>query len=299
MDWIKQNKFLSGYFIILLIAAGALGFLAFSAMGKYQTAYSEYQGKASELKNLESKQPFPEEANVKKMQDLQTAHQAAIDTLHKDLAKSQIALKPLTPEKFQDNLRDAVRRVTARAAERGTELKEGFYMGFDAYQAVPPRAEAAAPLGRMLEAMELAINTLLDSRISKLEDLKRDNLPEEGVASATPEPAAKPSASRDKEKDSGSNLVQRHGFEVQFISTEAPFRSILNGLVTSKQQFFVPVSIAIESQLEKPMKAGDGGQPPGETLTWVVGAETLKVTMRVDIVNFTEPALKAESAAAK
>src|SRR6266511_4435398 len=115
MDWIKQNKFLTGLLLIILIAGGALGFLAFSANTKYNAARETYPTKASELNRLQTAQPYPEQDNVKKMQEVQKAHQAAIDALHKDLIKAQVPLKPLTPEKFQDNLREAVRRVSAKA----------------------------------------------------------------------------------------------------------------------------------------------------------------------------------------
>src|SRR5262245_56143973 len=111
MDWIKQNKFLSGLLALLLVLGGGLGFLAFSAKGSYDTAYSEYESKANELNSLQTKQPYPDDANVKKMQDLEKAHQAAIDGLHKELLKAQTPLQQVTPEKFQDNLREAVRRV--------------------------------------------------------------------------------------------------------------------------------------------------------------------------------------------
>lgn len=316
MDWIKQNKFLSGFLLVLLIVGGGLGFLAFSAKSQYDAVYLDYQAKALELNGLQTQQPYPEEANVKKMQEVQKAHQATIEALHKDLAKAQIPIKPLTPEKFQDNLREAVRRVTARAAERNVTVKEDLYLGFGAYQGVPPKPEAAAPLGRMLEAVELAVNILLDSRITELSDIKRDPLPEEGVSSPASDTTAK-QPQRDKDKDKGSSLVRRHGFEVQFVSAEAPFRQFLNGLVTSKQQFFIPASISIVSpEMEKgPAKSetasgevsstppavasADPNAPVPTTavstaatpaLKFVVGDEKLKITVRVEVVDFAEPA---------
>ena len=309
MDWIKQNKFLSGFLLILLIVGGALGFLAFSAMGKYDTAYADFQAKAQEYNSLQTQQPYPEEANVQKMQEVQKAHQAAIDALQKDLVKAQIPLKPLTPEKFQDNLREAVRRVTAKAGERNVQLKENFYLGFNAYQGAPPKPEAAAPLGRMLESMEMAVNFLLDSRITELSDIKRDNLPEEGISNPGQDSSAK-AKEKDKDKEKGSGLVERHGFEVQFISTEAPFRNFLNGLVKSKEQFFVPASISVASEMDKgpsksetaaafapPPPAANPGvpgrapaAPAAPALKFVVGEEKLKIAVRVEILDFAQPA---------
>lgn len=312
MDWFKQNKFLSGFLIVLIILGGGVGFLAFSAKAKYDQVQGDYSTKVGELKQLQGQQPYPEEANVSKMQEAQKAHQASVEALHKDLLKGQVPLKQVTPEKFQDNLRESVKRVTAKAAELNVALpKENFYMGFNAYQGVPPKPEAAAPLARMLEAMEIAVNILLDSRITELSDIKRDPLPEEGVAASTPEPpkpGARDSASA-KDKDKG--LLERHGFSVEFIAAEPNFRNFIDGLISSKQQFFVPASVSVVNQAEKgPSKgeAGGGLQPPpppptpdqpdkdkpktpasGEKLNIIVGLEKLKASVRIEIVNFIEP----------
>jgi hypothetical protein len=319
MDWIKQNKFLAGFIAVLVIAGGALGFLAFSAKGAYETTYADYQTKASELNRLQTQQPYPDDANVAKMQGVQKEHQAAIDALQKDLLKAQIPLKPLTPEKFQDNLRESVRRVTAKAAEKSVKVPEDFYMGFPTYQGTPPKPEAAAPLGRMLEAMELAVTNLFETNISELTEIRRDNLPEEGIASNTPEPPKGSQRGRDekdKGKDKDTSLAKRISFYLTFVAAEPSFRNFLNSLIQSKQQFFVPNTITVANQADKgPSKAelGPGTPPPppppldppapgnppspappaptpgAPARKFVVGEEKLTITMRIDIVEFAEP----------
>jgi hypothetical protein len=314
MDWIKQNKFLAGFLLIILIVGGGLGFLAFTAKGKYDQAYTDYDEKAKRLTGLYGQQPYPEQENVKKMQDVQKAHQEAIDELHKDLIASQIPLKPLTPTKFQDDLRETVRRVVAKAASRNVafgdksdhDKQANFYLGFNNYQGVPPKDEAAAPLGRMLAAMELALDTLIDSGVISLGDIKRETLPEEGGGSGnTPDASSKPQRDRDKDKEKG--LAERHWFEIQFVAAEPQFRTFLNELISQKQ-LFIPSSVIVESTETKgPSKAetatpppppppppGPGNPPspgvpppaPAKQTKIVVGDEKLKVTARIEIVNF-------------
>lgn len=155
--------------------------------------------------------------------------------------------------------------------------------------------------------MELAVNLLLDSRITELSDIKRDNLPEEGIPNPGQDSSAK--KEKDKDKEKGSGLVERHGFEVQFLSAEAPFRSFLNGLVKSKEQFFVPASISVVSEMDKgpsksetaaafappPPAAAPGATaapaaPAAPALKFVVGEEKLKIAVRVEILDFAQPA---------
>jgi hypothetical protein len=324
MDWIKQNKFLSGFLLIVLILGGGLGFLAFSAKAKYDQAQQDYTAKATELNGLQTQQPFPEQENVKQMQEVQKKHQAEIDALHKELIKAQIPLKPTQPERFQDNLREAVRRVHAKAVSRKVSLsksdkpvEDSFYMGFDPYRGVPPKPEAAAPLQRSLEAIELALNIMIDSGVIALEEIKREPLPEEGIAPSPPSDSRSSQKDKDKgkDKDNDKGLVERHWIELKFVASEPQFRNFVNDLISSKTQIFIPSSISIENQTDKgPSKTEAAAPPPPPppppsgnqnppapgvgnpvapkpaALKIVVGDEKLNVTARIEIVNFAEPA---------
>jgi hypothetical protein len=323
MDWIKENKFLSGWLAVTLLGALALGFLLFQAKGKHAEAQEAYETKAAELATLQGKKPYPDEDNLKKMGELQKAHQAGIDELHKQLVAMEIPLTPMTPEKFQDELRESVRRVTAKAAERGVKIGgEGktFYMGFDKYQSERPKEEAAAPLGRMLKAMELAIMNLIEAGPTDITDLKREILPEEGSEKDAKTPAT-PAKGKEKAADKPDLVARRH-FDVSFVAVERNFRSFVNGLVASKQQFFIPKSVIVKNEKEQgPPKAvaaapapfvpppvdpnapADPNAPPAaapaaptapvENIKFIVGDEKLQVAMRIDVVDFADlPAAK-------
>jgi hypothetical protein len=305
MDWIKQNKFLAGFVAFLVVVGGGLGFLAYTAKAKADQAYDTYQSKAQELKTLQNQQPFPSEANVRAMQDAQKAQQSAIDALQKEVAKSQIPLKPITPEKFQDNLRESIRRVTALAADRHVDMpKDKFYLGFEAYSSVPPKAELAPQLQRELEAVEKAVTILLESNISELKDIKRDPLPEEAGKASSTSAASRVVANKAQKKP----LAERQGFEVQFVSAEGQLQKFINELVSSKEQFFVPKSVEVANQQDKgPSKTAQvpppqppttqGGQnsptsAPASSMNIILGDEKLNVVARIDIVNFAEPTAK-------
>jgi hypothetical protein len=308
MDWIKQNKFLAGFLAFLAVVGGAFGFLTYTAKGKYDQAVDAYQSKAQELKTLQNQQPYPSEANVKKMLDAQKAHQAAIDSLQKELAKAQIPLKPITPEKFQDNLRESVRRITALANDRGVVMpKENkFYMGFDAYQSAPPKPEVTPLLERQLEAMEKAMTLLMESSITELKDIKRDPLPDESGKAGSPPSAPAKTAKKDQKKP----LVDRNEFQIEFVTPEGQLQKFVNSLVSSTEQFYVPKSIDVANQKDKgPSKveadagvgtpqtppsvpggpsATPGAPAPAAPMKYVLGDEKLNVGARIEIVNFAE-----------
>jgi hypothetical protein len=313
MDWIKQNKFLATWLAVTIVVAGALGYLYIAAKGRFTEAQDTYTTKVGELQGLQNQSPFPEDENLKKMQELQKAHQATIETLQKELAKTDLPTAPLSAVKFQDELRESVKRVTALATEKGTKLPDNFYMAFPKYQTSTPPEEIAPALGRMLKAMEFAITGLLQTRVSEITDLKREELPEEGGGqSTTPTPPTAPGG-KDKDKDKNA-LVHKNWFEVSFVGSEAGFRRFVDDLVSSKTQFYIPRNVVIENEklvgppkfaaagspnVPVPPPAPNPAAPPGlpgaaaaksESIVYVIGMEKLKVTLRVDVVDFADAA---------
>jgi len=156
----------------------------------------------------------------------------------------------------------------------------------------------------MLAAMELALNTLIDSGVTSLGEIKREILPEEGGGSGAAQDASnKPQ--RDKDKDKEKGLAERRWFEIQFVAAEPQLRNFINEL-TSQKQIFIPSSVAIENTAKTgPSKAETAAPPPPPppdpnspapppppkpATKIVVGDEKLKVTARIEIVSFAEPA---------
>ena len=316
MNWIKANKFLSGFLGVMLIAAGALTFLLLTAKAKYGEVSENLDTQATELNRLQSLVPFPDEANAKAMAGQKGEHQQAIVALQKNLGANELPIESLTPEQFQDRLREAVIRVKAKATGGNVALPEkGFFMGFDRYEDAPPRPEVAPVLGRDLKAMELAINLLIDSRISGLTSLERAPLAEEGDGI---EGRNTPSGGQEGRK-TGSPLVTKHAFEVRFLANHPQFVRALNEISHSKEQFFIPRLITVaNTELKGPPKvdpnvptfAPSGGldpapvatpsptgansapKPPAAARRYIVGEEKVDATLRLEIVDFAEPATK-------
>lgn len=330
----KDNKFLTGFLITTFVGAGALGFLLFQAKGKYTEASTAYADKVAELQTLQGGKPYPDEANYKKVLELQKNHQQAIHDLQKQLAAAEIPVEPMTPEKFQDNLREAIKRVRTLAAQKGTQIgdKDGgtdkFSLGFEVYESQPPKPEAAAPLGRMLKAIETVVTEVINSGAVKITaDVKRSPLPEEEAGQSKPPVAQPKGGASSKKGQDEAPLVKRYPFDIKFSARETSVRTFINNVVSNKQQFFVPASIRITNQQPAgPSKGGLSAAPDspapvaatpadpnapqpaptpntsevpqapvaasstGEALKFVVGEEQLDVEARIEVVDFAEPA---------
>jgi hypothetical protein len=332
MNWIKANKFLSGFLAVMLIGVGVLTFLLLSARGKYQEVSEQYETQSTELNRLLSLAPYPDAQNLKLVDAQKKEHLDAMSQLQKNLGAAEIPIEPLTPQQFQDQLRESVSRIVSKAGAR-TRLPEKFYMGFDRYQTEPPRPEAAPILGRDLKAMELVVDHLIENRVIALNRIEREPIPEEaGAAPGEREgstgggPAGRGGRS---EKAAVPPLVKKHTFEVAFLSDQMNFLSVLNRIVSSSTQFYIPRLLQVKNEKEQgpardggvaafaaPQNFGGDAPPPpaagGSTdaanaanapvakpgaaepaRKYIVGEENLEVTLRLEIVDFAEPAALA------
>jgi hypothetical protein len=309
MNWIKENKFLAGFLAITLIVAGVVAFLMMSAKGKADEAEQRYNAAAAELTRLQNGAPFPDAGNLGKMEELKKQHHAAMDELQKNLAATQFPLEPTTPAQFQDKLKETVTRVRTAAAGVGVKLPEKFYMSFDRYETEPPKAEAAAPLLRMLKSMETVLDMLIANQVNEITDLKRDALPEET--------GKKPEGGKSSVKDdTGKALVVRHPFEVGFVGIEGKFHKFINSLITEKKQFYIPKAVVVKNEKEQGPSRNDKSTPPPappqpapgdtnppqpnppppeEATKMIVGEEKLQVSVKIEVVNFAEPAATAKA----
>jgi hypothetical protein len=324
MNWIKLNKGLAVFLAFSVLLEGALAFLVFRASAKHEEALKSYTAFLGQLNGLQRQSPYPDQVSLKALQLQKKEHKESIEELQRRLNTMELPLTPLTEVQFQDALRDTVQRVSAKAAASGMKLPEKFYMGFDQYQGAPPRREAASALGRELKAIESVINQLADSRVISLTKLERSPLPEEAAKQKAPDGVKDPQAG--KALKAGRQLASKSPFEVSFVCTQAAFRTAYNGIVSSKEQFFIPRLVEIRNEKDKgPLKADPStasGSTPAEVpaasspesavkaqpgaqlppqvvggvaqseLRYLVGEEKLEVKLSLELVDFAEAPVK-------
>ena len=301
MNWIKQNKFLSGFIAVMVIGVGALGFLLFQAQSRYSEARTDYESKAAELNRLEGLKPYPESENLKQIEAQKGQFVAAIGEFRKNIAAAQIPLEPISREQFQDKLREAVTRISAKAKEGGLALPPMFYVGMEKYQSEPPLPEAAPVLARELKALEFVINKMIEEGITTITKFERDLLPEEeGKGKKEKETSGKPSAAGKTEKSSKSSVAY-HGVQIEFTAEQSRFRNFLNAVVTENSQFYIPRLVVVKNEKDAaPPRASAEGQPGGaqtpggeaSDAKYTFGAEKVNVSLVLDIVDFAEVAAK-------
>jgi hypothetical protein len=264
MNWIKENKFLSGFFAVMLVGVGVLGYLLWTASSRYRDASAQYEDQATELNRLKSLAPYPAAPNVEKIEAQRKEHQASVLALQKSLAGMEIPIEQITEVQFQDRLRETVSRVTAKANERQMALPEKFYMGFAQYETQPPRAEAAPLLGRELKAIEVVMMQLIESNVSRLTKLDRPELTEEKEPRTSSSSGSTSGSGKGSAHDEGheNDLVKKESFDIAFVADQLAFNNAVNSIVANKTQFYIPRVIEVKNEKTKsPSKT----EAPGTT----------------------------------
>jgi hypothetical protein len=310
MNWVKANKFLTGFIIVMLIGVGVLGYEVFAAASDYDDASTAYATQSAEYNRLRNLSPFPSKQNLAQYEDQKVQAAKAITAFQVDLAKVEFPLNPLSPSAFQDLLKETVTNVRKKASDANVKLSgDKFFLGFEKYETTPPTPESAAPLGRELKAIEWVVNQYIDNHVSDIAPIVRQDLPEErgtrtgggggkgnnggggkggiGKGGGPGGPGAGSRARRD--------LVDYYPFEVTAICKQADWGKILNLITGTKApQFYVLRQLRIRNQAEKgPPKAKPEAAVADPTKVkdkeYILGEESIEVRAIVDIVDFNAP----------
>jgi len=279
MNWFSENKIFSSILIVILLGCLALGYLTFAERGRYTEALQAYETGMAKLADLRGRSPYRDEGNLKKIQEQVGAYKKMTDTLRSDLINSQGSLAAIDPTIFQNRLRELVSRTVEHANQRGVQLPEKFYLGFEKYENELPRNDITGLLDWQLTAVEAVINRLIDLKISKVENILRPPLP--GEISAEPPSKEVP-------------LYKKYPFEVVFLGYPGSLQSILNDMV-SLPQFTIVRALRVENEQPKgaprtgAVTATDAPTVPVEPAVdkIIIGKERVTSAIIVDLVQFT------------
>jgi hypothetical protein len=309
MNWIKANKFLAGFFAVMLVGIGVLGYFLFSASSEFDAADDNYHEKATELNRLRHLPLFPNAKNLKALEAQKDEAAQLVAAFQAQLTTREFPADDITPQEFQDRLKKAVTDIVASAGEAHLELpKEKFYLGFDPYETRPPEVEAVGPLTKQLKTIQWVMQKLIEKKITKLVSLKRYPLPEEKSLSSANNRRPERQERQDRQDRGSKELVSKYPFDLDLVARQKSLSDALDAIVgVSGPPFIIPRVVRFTNQKTKgPERAGAPGSPttaPGQPpalLGYIVGEELVDAGLRLEMVEFAAPKDKdKEGAAAK
>ena len=263
----------------------------------------------AERNRLQGLDPFPNDANYRKLQGYLEKYTTALDKF-KDELKNEMAPAPeLAPNEFQSRLRQAVLAAQDRARTNNVKLPDNFQLGFDEFARIMPSTAVAPLLGQELSQVQMLINILLDAKVDGITAFHRHPLPEEHGSSPTPTPKPAPPARGAGKGGDGSSktggtanpdLIEPNVVDVSFKAAPGAARKVVNDITSSTGQFFIIRTLYVHNEKDKgpprergpsptptPAPPGSPGQQNAGALNFIVGNEHIEVSATIEMLRFT------------
>jgi hypothetical protein len=298
MNWFRQNRALATLLIAFGICALFAGILLYWRWATWSDARQTFDQAAAEKSRLDRLDPFPNDANYRKLQGYLDRYNTALDKFKDELKKEIVPAPPLAPNEFQSRLRQATVATLNRAQTNNVKLPDKFQLGFDEFAMGLPDTAAAPLLGQELSQIQMLINILLDAKVDSVTSFRRAPLPEEHAASSTPTPS--PVAGRTpaatKTATPPPALFKRNLVDLTFRATPAAARKVLNEITNSSGQFFIVRTLYVHNEKDKgPPRQRTGEPGPAEPaaqsgaaapLNFIVGNEHIEVSATIEMLRF-------------
>jgi hypothetical protein len=290
MNWFQQNRLLAMVLIAFGICVLFAGILLYSTRARWSDAKQAFETAAVERSRLQRLDPFPDDANYRKLKIHLENYGATLDKFKEDLKKEVAPAPPLAPNEFQSRLRQAVIATLNRARASNVKLPDKFQLGFDEFTTAMPKTAVAPLLGQELSQIQMLINILLDARVDGVTSFHRAPLPEEQRLSITPTPAPSPGSKPPGTKVSALTLLERNVVDLTFKAAPSAARKVLNEIASSTGQFFIIRTLYVRNEKDKGPpreKTAEANPSANETgLNFIVGNEHIEVSATIEMVRF-------------
>jgi hypothetical protein len=308
MNWLRQNQWLGTFLITFGICTLLVGILFFLTRNNWNNAKGQLNAAVAELNRLQRLDPFPSDANERKLKILLENYRTALDKLKEEL-KTQVApAPPLAPNEFQSRLRQATIAVLSRARSNNVKLPDNFNLGFDEFATALPKTDTAPLLGQELSQVQMLINILVDAKVDSVASIHRMPLPEEHGVAPTPTPPPVPGGRKGSSRGSkppGTSvatpkLLERNIVDLTFKATPAAARKVLNQISSSNGQFYIIRTLYVRNEKDKgpPREKTAEANPPanqptapdqpgGAALSFIVGNEHIEILATIEMLRFT------------
>jgi hypothetical protein len=302
MKWFQQNRWLGMFLIVVGICVLFTGILLYWTRAKWNDARQAFDTAAAERSRLQGLDPFPNDANYRKLKVHLENYSAALDQFKEELKKQVAPGPPLAPNEFQSRLRQAVIATLNRAQANNVKLPDKFQLGFDEFTTAMPKTPVAPLLGQELSQIQMLINILLDAKVDGVTSFHRAPLPEERGPgpSPTPTPGRVPGQRTVAAKPITPPLLDRNVIDLTFKAAPGAARKVLNEITSSTGQFYIIRTLYVHNEKDKgPPREKIAGPTPAETtqanpaqqspaapLNFIVGNEHIEVSARIEMLRF-------------
>ncbi|MEQ1748129.1 MAG: Amuc_1100 family pilus-like protein [Prosthecobacter sp.] len=322
MSWIQENKVPAAILGVTGAGVIGLGVVLFNTWSAAGAAQKEYDTVNTSLASMKSAPLAPTPENLTAKQAQVKDYSDAVGKLSLVLYKLQPEDKPISNNDFQAKLKGKIAEIKKIG---GSRLPAEFNLAFDQYTSELPKSdEVASELSTYLDSVDEIVKMLLKSGIRSMDMLERSPLPSEKGEPAKPQQASKAKAKGVASRTAAPaavNITERRQVRVVIRADQGALQTLLSNLASpSEMPFFTVVRLLrIENEAKEgpprvvaaatapivvdpavpapPNPSGaatakpapTGIQPAAPDSHVVLGKETLRAFLEIDLVKFVNP----------
>lgn len=246
----KEKTFVGILAGVTVLCAGGLYYFAGQGSSRYDAAKEQFETLSGEINKMENLSLFPNPVNKENKEKAVAAYEAEATQLAKKLQAMRPTAMPVSdPQTFTNTLvktAEATMKTYADARagidDEKIAIPQGFYLGFEDYTSTPAQQGATSILTYQLAAISEVHSLLAAAKPAKLLNFMRAPLEEEKGGTYTPV-AGRP--------------YRALPIEIAFSGPESSMRDFINGLQTSKSNFYLIRTIRVMNEKQTAPKASD------------------------------------------
>ncbi len=250
MDWIQENKFVSGLLGITILFAGAIFYHGYSEGDEFEANMAQYGQLKSRYTTLVNAKPYPNQANLSAREENILEYEAVIEEVRDAFFEYKPEkLARLTPGEFSDARIKMQTELREAYDKAGTLLPENFEFGFEKYASVQAAPHATKKLNFQLGAIQWLLEKLAENKPKAVLNLKRELLSVEQGPPPAPDRKKNARSRANKVKSAAEQqILETMPVELTFSCSELSMRNFLRAMANSKEYLYAIRAIRIRNE---------------------------------------------------
>jgi len=249
MDWIQENKFVSGLLAATILFAGGIFYHGYSEGDDFKANMAQYGDLRSRYGILIAAKPYPNQQNLKAREQVIQEYEAVIEEVRDAFYEYKPDKSPkLTPGEFSDARIKMQAELRKAFNKTETSLPEDCGFGFEKYAKIQAAPYATSKLNYQLGAIQWLLEKLAENEPKAIINIRRELLDVE--KGPPPAPSTKKNARRGNQAANPEDeiIFEVMPVELAFTASEASMRNFLKEMANSKGYLYALRSLRIRNE---------------------------------------------------
>ena len=258
MEWIKENKFVSGLLGLTLAFVGGIFYHGYSEKGEYEQNMAQFTELKTKHKTLVTAKPYPNDENLKAREQAIEQYEEAIEVVRNSFLEYLPDDTPApTPGEFSDAKIKMQRELRSRFEKVGASIPEKCGFGFENYAEKQAAPYATSKLNYQLGAIQWLLDKLIETEPKALINIRRELLDVEKGPPRVLSKKEKMKLQRQKPKPEDLKIFEEMPIEIAFTASESSMRDFLHEIANSKKYLYAVRALRIRSEKQNAPSSSD------------------------------------------